>query len=279
MTSQWTDPTRPGTPGTPDDTAASPPPGGGYPVRFSVDYPEGPRNRLTVFFRPVLVVPIYIVLAALQAAWGSSWWGLLLGPGLALVLMILFRGKYPRPWFDWWVYLQQFGARVGIYLTVLRDEYPATDSEQAVHLEFDYPEPGTLSRWLPLVKWLLLLPHYFVLILLSIGSAGANVAIWFAIMFTGRTPRGFFDIGVAVSQWAYRVMAYGFMLTTDEYPPFRLDLPPGSRGSIVLSIVIGIVFTAVIVLITAALIGVYVLLGPGRGFPTPVITPRGAGLA
>ena len=201
-----------------------------YPLRFSVDYPERGLSRLTSAFRLLTVIPIVIVLtlvgsavsgdrdSLIAAASGS---GILFGGTL---VMILFRRKYPRWWFDWNREFFRFSARVGAYLALLRDEYPSTDEEQAVHVEIDYPDvERDLNRWLPLVKWLLAIPHYIVLIFLGIAAFFAVAFAWFAILFTGRYPRGLFDFVVGVARWAYRVQAYAFLLVTDRYPPFSVD--------------------------------------------------------
>jgi hypothetical protein len=183
-----------------------------YPVSLSIDYPDRKLNRLTTFFRLFTVIPIAII----QAAAG----GLVVLP---LVLMLLFRQKYPKWWFDWNLALTKFSTRVGAYFALLRDEYPSTDEEQAVHLEIAYPDAKQLNRWLPLVKWFLAIPHYIVLWLLSIAAFVCIVIAWFAILFTGRYPRGLFDFVVGFLRWVLRVEAYAFLLTTDRYPPFRLS--------------------------------------------------------
>jgi hypothetical protein len=139
-----------------------------------------------------------------------------------LVLMLVFRQKYPRWWFDWNLNLLRFSNRVSAYLALLDDRYPSTDEEQAVHLDFPYPDAQQLNRWLPLIKWLLAIPHYFVLIFLGIGAVVAVIVAWFAILFTGTYPRGLFDFVVGVLRWVNRVNGYAFALVTDEYPPFRL---------------------------------------------------------
>jgi len=151
---------------------------------------------------------------------GSYGSGLLFFPPL---LMILFRRKYPRWWFDWNLALAKFSTRIAAYVLLLRDEYPSTDEEQAVHLDITYPDVETeLSRGLPLVKWLLAVPHYIVLFFLGIAAFVVVVVCWFVILFTGRYPRGLFDFVVGTMRWALRVKAYAFLLTTDRYPPFRL---------------------------------------------------------
>jgi hypothetical protein len=205
---------------------------GAYPVQFSVDYPDRPLNRLTTAFRLILVIPIAILLSTVNGStWQYSYNGRTTTSGAAAggllvagpLLMILFRQKYPRWWFDWNLELLRFGNRVGIYFALLDDRYPSTDEQQSLHLDIAYPDARRLVRWLPLVKWLLAIPHWFLLIFLSIGAVFAVIIAWFAILFTGRYPRGLFDYVVGVSRWWTRVFGYAIILVTDEYPPFRLS--------------------------------------------------------
>jgi hypothetical protein len=205
-----------------------------YAARLEVDYPEQ-LNRVTTFFRLVLVIPIAIVLGVLTAGASQTVYtdngqtvnttsgGITAGLFMATLLMILFRQRYPRWWFDFALELARFGARVGAYVALLTDQYPSTVEEQSVHLELDYPDvERDLNRWLPLVKWLLVIPHVIVLFFLSIGAFFAVVVAWFAILFTGRYPRGLFDFVVGVGRWWLRVEAYAVLLVTDRYPPFSL---------------------------------------------------------
>jgi hypothetical protein len=209
------------------NTTAHPP----YPLTFDVDYPERPLNRMTNAFRIVMLVPIAIVLVTLTALGASASdgdsAGLLAVGGLLFLpplLMIVFRGKYPRWWFDWNVELMRFTNRVYAYGALLSDRYPSTDEKQYVKLDLEYPDAREdLSRWLPLVKWFLAIPHYVVLAVLSIGALFAVVAAWFSILLTGRYPRTLFDYVVGVMRWSNRVSAYAFVLATDKYPPFRLS--------------------------------------------------------
>ena len=206
-----------------------------YPVRFSVDYPDRALDRLTTAFRIFTVIPIAIVLGTVSGGNGWDWdWNnssstrtaavgagglLFFGP----LLLILFRQKYPRWWFDWNLELQRFGNRVVAYLALLDDRYPATDQHQSVHLDYPYPDvERDLNRWMPLVKWLLAIPHYIVLFFLDIGALVVVIVVWFAILFTGRYPRGLFDFVEGVIRWHNRVIAYALVLVTDRYPPFRL---------------------------------------------------------
>lgn len=204
-----------------------------YPVQFSVDYPDRQLNRLTTFFRLIVAIPILILFGAVA---GGTWqWGsaddtrmIVIGGGGLLVLgpllMILFRRKYPRWWFNWNLELQRFGNRVVAYLALLDDRYPATDDEQSIHLDYAYPDAAVdLNRWLPLVKWLLAIPHYIVLAVLHVAALFVTIAAWFAILFTGRYPRGMFTFVEGVFRWHNRVIAYALVLVTDRYPPFRLS--------------------------------------------------------
>jgi Domain of unknown function (DUF4389) len=204
-----------------------------YPVRFAVEYPDRPLNRLTSAFRIFTVIPIAIVLASIggySATWedpGAETTTIAIG-GVGLLflpplLMILFRQKYTRWWFDWNLELLRFTNRVAAYLALMNDRYPSTDEQQSVGLEVDYPDAREgLNRWLPLVKWLLAIPHYVVLFFLWIGAVLAAIGAWFAILFTGRYPRGLFDYIEGVIRWHNRVLGYMFILVTDRYPPFRL---------------------------------------------------------
>jgi hypothetical protein len=209
----------------------------GYPVQFDVDYPDRPLNRLTTFFRAFTIIPIAIVLGTVS---GAQTWSydansatdttttLVVGAGGILIagplLMLLFRQKYPRWWFDWNLELTRFSSRVGLYGALLDDRYPSTDEAQSLRLDFAYPDARTeLNRWLPLVKWLLAIPHYIVLTFLIIAAFVCIVIAWFAILFTGRYPRGLFEFVVGVGRWSTRVTAYAFLLVTDRYPPFSLN--------------------------------------------------------
>jgi hypothetical protein len=210
-----------------------------YPVTFAVAYPDRKLNRVSTAFRIFAAIPIVVLAAAITGGYehfaaGHSDWlngfdlggvggglgGILFLPAL---LMILFREKYPRWWFDWNLQLSRFSARIGVYLALMDDQYPSTDEQQAVHLDFPYPDAKLdLSRGMPLVKWLLAIPHYIVLGFLFFGAFFVVVFAWFAILFTGRYPRGAFNYVEGVYRWQWRVYGYAGLLVTDKYPPFRL---------------------------------------------------------
>jgi uncharacterized protein DUF4389 len=205
-----------------------------YPVQVDVDYADRPLNRLTTALRIFTIIPIAIVLGTVS---GQTWtWysaghatrTLVIGAGGTLfagpLLMILFREKYPRWWFDWNLELTRFTSRVAVYGALLDDRYPSTDERQSLRLDIPYPDARTeLNRWLPLVKWFLAIPHYIVLAFLGIAAFFCIVIAWFAILFTGRYPRDLFNFVVGVGRWTVRVEAYAFLLATDRYPPFSLN--------------------------------------------------------
>jgi hypothetical protein len=213
-----------------------------YPARLDIDYPEK-LDRFSTFFRLIWAIPILIVAGLLSATSNStvttivvtetgtivsraseSGGGIVAGLFAATMLMIVFRQRYPRWWFDFGREFARFGMRVGAYLALLTDEYPSTTDEQSVHVEIDYPDvEGDLNRFLPLVKWLLAIPHYIVLAVLVVGAVFAILIAWFAVLFTGRYPRGLFDYVVGVARWGLRVQAYTLLLVTDRYPPFSLQ--------------------------------------------------------
>ena len=187
-----------------------------YPVSFDIEY-VAQHDRLTSFFRLIWCIPILVVLCALSSGEGAGIAG-------AIALMIIFRQRYPRWWFDFSLELMRFETRVFTYLFLLTDRYPSTVEKQVLRLDITYPNAQKdLNRWLPIVKWLLAIPHYIVLAFLFAGVVFATIFAWFAILFTGSYPKGIFDYVVGVMRWGTRVNAYAFLLATDKYPPFSLS--------------------------------------------------------
>ena len=183
-----------------------------YPASLEIDYDDSSRNRLTVFFRGITVIPILLIVIGLQA----------ISP-FPIILMVLFRQKYPRWWFDFNLEVIKFSTRIGAYMLLLTDKYPSTDEEQSIHLTLDYPAQGELNRWLPLIKWILAIPHYIVLSVLLTVEIVLVLVGWVVILITGKLPEGIHKFMVGVSRWSLRVQAYAFLLTTDKYPPFSLN--------------------------------------------------------
>jgi hypothetical protein len=202
-----------------------------YPVQFDVAYPDRDLDRLTTALRIVFAIPILILAAAFGGhAYGAGEEAIVAGGAtsgvvfLPTLLMIVFREKYPRWWYDWNLELNRFTNRICVYLALMDDQYPSTDEQQSVRLDFPYPNVREdLNRWLPIVKWLLAIPHYIVLVFLWVAAILCVIFAWFAILFTGRYPRGLFDFVLGVFRWTNRVGGYAFWLVTDEYPPFRLS--------------------------------------------------------
>jgi len=231
-------PPPPGPPPPPPPQSAAAGPGGTeppYPARLEIDYPES-LNRLTTAFRIILVIPIAIVIGILTGSGTTTWenddgeWVTTGGTSITgalfavTLLMILFRRRYPRWWFDFALELARFSARVSAYVALVTDRYPSTVEGQSVHLEIDYPDvEHDLNRWLPLVKWFLAIPHFIVLAFLWLAAFIVVIIAWFAILFTGQYPKGMFDFVVGVGRWSLRVYAYAFLLVTDRYPPFSLS--------------------------------------------------------
>ena len=213
-----------------------------YAARLVIDYPAQ-RDKMTILFRLIWIIPIAIILGLIADAGQTvtntitvneageviarasrSAGGLAGGLAAATALLIVFRRRYPRWWFDFARELTRFSSRVGAYLCLLTDQYPSTVEEQAVHLEIDYPNvESDLNQWLPLFKWLLAIPHYIILCFLAIAVFFVTIYAWFTILLTGQYPRNLFDFVVGVGRWGLRVSAYAFLLVTDRYPPFSLQ--------------------------------------------------------
>jgi hypothetical protein len=202
-----------------------------HPISVSIDYPERSLDRLKTAFRIIYAIPILVVAAAVSGgttqftsgdrvyAWSAAGGILFFAP----LLMIVFRQRYPRWWFDWNLNLARFSTRVTAFMALMDDRYPSTEDDQYVHLTLPYPDPRTdLNRWLPLVKWLLAIPHYVALFFLDIVAIVFAIVAWFAILLTGRYPRALFDYIEGVIRWHMRVVGYALLLVTDRYPPFSL---------------------------------------------------------
>ena len=184
-----------------------------YPLAFDVEYPEK-LSRLLIFAKWLLAVPHWIILYALmavaQAITVVAWFA------------ILFTGRYPKGLFVFVVGIYRWYYNVIAYAALLRDDYPPFSLSAGQYpLTFHVEYPKRLSRLLIFFKWLLIIPHLIVLVLLGIVYWITLVIAWFAILFTGRYPKGLFNFGVGLFRWGARINAY-YMLMRDDYPPFSL---------------------------------------------------------
>ncbi|HXF51426.1 MAG TPA: DUF4389 domain-containing protein [Dehalococcoidia bacterium] len=189
---------------------ASPP----YPLTYDVAYPER-LSRWLIFVKWLLAIPHLVILYVLQ----------IVAQLLTFLsfFAILFTGRFPRGLFDFNVTIYRWAANVSAYVGLMRDEYPPFSGEPGRYpVAFDIEYPERLSRWLIFVKWLLVIPNVIVLVLLALVAAVLYIVVFFAILFTGRFPRGLFDFVVGVNRWSYRANAYSSWLMTDRYPPFSL---------------------------------------------------------
>ncbi len=184
-----------------------------YPVRLEVPYPDH-LSRGLIFVKWLLAIPHYVILYFLNLAF--------LVITFVAFFAILFTKKYPEGLLRFAVGTRRWQVNVFAYLYLLRDEYPPFSWDAGQYpAAFEVDEPAELNRWLPLIKWLLAIPHYIVLALLGIAVLFTSIVAWFAILFTGHYPRPLFDFAVGVLRWSERVSMYT-SLVTDAYPPFRL---------------------------------------------------------
>lgn len=182
-------------------------------LQYDVAYPES-LSRGLIFIKWLLVIPHFIVLA-------------LLGIGLSVVTVIawfaiLITGSYPRGMWNFSVMVVRWSARVTAYLWLQRDEYPPFGDDQDYPVLYQMAYPERLSRGLIFIKWLLVIPHVVILYILTIIAELVVFIAWFAILFTGKFPRGMFDFVTGVHRWSNRVYVY-YLLLTDAYPPFSMD--------------------------------------------------------
>lgn len=210
------------------------PPGGPYPVRFEVAYPER-LSRWKTLLRGVLVLPaaVFLWLA------GSVLWAALTAGWVA----VFFRKRYPEWLLRAGTGSFAYSARWWSYALLLTDRYPAFDAEgYPVMLEYDEPPQGELSRWrVFFYKLVLVFPHLLVLSFLFLAVTVVTVLAWFAILFTGQYPRGLFGFVTGVLRWYYRVAGY-FASFNDRFPPFALsaEAGPGARASAIMSGLAGV---------------------------------------
>jgi len=188
-------------------------PADSYPIRVEVQYPET-LSRGLIFVKWLLAIPHFIILYFLQIAWSVV--------TLIAVFAILFTAKYPEGLFKFAVGYRRWQLNAASYVLLLRDEYPPFTLDAGQYpaaLEVDYPEQ--LNRFLPLIKWLLVIPNILVAAVVMIAALVVTVIAWFAILFTGKYPQGMFEFVVGALRWSERANGYAYLFT-DKYPPFSL---------------------------------------------------------
>jgi hypothetical protein len=182
-----------------------------HPVTFDIAYPER-LNRWLILVKWLLAIPHLIIANLLDNV----------AQLLAFVAFftILFTGKWPEGMFKFTVGCLRWQYNVYAYVLLLRDEYPPFSFDPGQYaVAFDVAYPEKLNRWLVFVKWLLIIPNLIVFLLVALAWAITLIVAWFAILFTGRYPRGLFDFAVGVMRWSARLNAYVYLMT-DKYPPF-----------------------------------------------------------
>ena len=184
------------------------------------------RNRLTAFFRLIIVLPVAIYSSAFAIdsmstdTWGYSLGGLIVLPTF---LALVFRGIYPSYALAFNHALISLETRVNAYALLLTDDYPSIEENDIVKITL--PEVGNgsqLSRVMPLVKWFLAIPLYVMGIIYLVYGIFLTLFAWFSILFTGKYPVWSADAMVGILAFYNRVYGYAFILVTDEYPSFSL---------------------------------------------------------
>lgn len=189
-------------------------PGGSYPVRFDVAYPEN-LSRGLIFIKWLLAIPHFIILYALNLVFEVL--------TFIAFFAVIITGKYPDGLFKFNVGTRRWFANVYAYIFLLRDEYPPFSFDEGAYpvtLQIDYPDK--LGRFAPLYQWLLAIPHIIIVYVLLLIVFVTTFIAWFAILFTGKYPDGLFKFAVGVWRWTYRAGYYAAFLSS-EYPPFSLD--------------------------------------------------------
>jgi hypothetical protein len=197
----------------------TPAPAGAHPAYLDLDAPlEIARWRPLVHW--LLAIPQLIIAAVLGYVAYVVW--------VICFFAVLFTRRVPDGLFAFQVMTQRYNWRASSYAMFMRESYPPFDfttvdvdpgGDPAI---VGVQHPGEVNRWLPLVKWLLAIPHYIVLAVLGIVVFVVLVIAWFAVIITGRYPQGLRDFLVGYSRWSWRVWAY-VLLLRDEYPPFTLS--------------------------------------------------------
>jgi len=184
------------------------------------------RNRLTAFFRLVIVMPVAIYVSAFAIdsistdTWGYSLGGLIFLPTL---LALVFRGIYPSYALAFNHALISLETRVNAYALLLTDDYPSIEENDIVKITLpEVGEGSQLNRYLPLIKWFLAIPLYVMAIIYLVYGLFLTLFAWLSILFSGKYPVWCADAMVGILAFYNRVYGYAFILITDEYPSFSL---------------------------------------------------------
>ena len=192
-------------------------------IETQIDVTLTERNRLTAFFRIILVVPMAIFVASFAPNWSNntdSWTvGILILP---TALAIVFRQVYPSYLLTFNEALLSLQTRVDAYVLLLTDEYPSIEENDVVSVTFPEVDAKVLNRWMPLIKWFLAIPLYLVGIGYIIYAAFLTLFAWISILFTGNYPEFCAEGVVGTIAYWNRVVGYALVLVTDEYPSFSL---------------------------------------------------------
>jgi len=194
-------------------------------IETQIDVSLTERNRLTAFFRLILVVPAFIFISSFAptASFSDDGSAILAGLlALPAALAIVVRQVYPSYVLAFNEAVLSLQTRVDAYLLLLSDQYPSIEENDVVSVTFPEVDAKQLNRWLPLVKWLLALPLYLVGIVYFIYAALLTLLGWFSILFTGNYPEVCAEGVVGTIAYWNRVAGYAFLLVTDEYPTFSL---------------------------------------------------------
>jgi len=199
-----------------------------YPLTYDVTPPQGPRNRLTSAFRPILAIPQVLLVGSpglsISSSGGADAFGALASTGALITwFAIVFTGKFPRGLWDLSHMYMRWRSRAIAYMALLRDEYPpfGDSDDYPTTFALEYPE-GPRNRWTVGFRLILAIPQIIVFALVAIAWIVTLIIAWFAILFTGRYPQGLWRFGVGVQRWSLRLQAY-LLLLRDEYPPFSLE--------------------------------------------------------
>jgi hypothetical protein len=180
------------------------------------------RNRATTFFRPILIIPIFIFVSTFSSN-NSGAVSISFILAVPVLLALVFRRIYPSYIYGFNHAFLELQNRIAIYALYLTDVFPTIEKNKSVVITLPEVRGGkALNRWLPLIKWFLAIPLYVVGAIYLLVTIIYTVLAWFSIVFTGKYPKFAIDFVVGTVQYWNRVTGYAFILVTDEYPTFSV---------------------------------------------------------